>query len=191
VAKGRSFMAIKIELETGTKLPKKTNAKIEKILECLPREHLRGIERIRLVDNINDPRLKNLQQRTNLPGLYHPKQGAQAAWLEVAVGVLLPRSNPLMKRIMPRLSFKGNLAAIVFSLIGQHYYLTLRHSIKRGQIETAVRAYTEKHLRIWHDRQNTVRSRLFKPFQPTLEKWGRSLQKRAAAERKRKQSIRS
>jgi hypothetical protein len=92
---------------------------------------------------------------------------------------------------MPRLSFKGNLAAIIFSLVGQHYYLTLRHSIKRAQIETAVRAYTEKHLRLWHERQNTVRSRLFKPFQPTLEKWGRSLQKRAAAEKKRKQSLRS
>lgn len=184
-------MAIKIEFETTSKLPKKTNSQIEKILECLPREHLRGVERIRLVDTINDPRLKNLQQRSNLPGLYHPKQGAQPAWLEVAAGVLLPRSKPLMKRLMPRLSFKGNLAAIIFSLVGQHYYLTLRHSIKRGQIETAVRAYTEKYLRVWHERQNTVRSRLFKPFQPTLERWGRSLQKRAAAEKKRKQSIRS
>jgi hypothetical protein len=184
-------MAIKIEVETVSKLPKKTASQIEKILECLPREHLRGIERIRLVDNINDPRLKNLQQRSNLPGLYHPKQGAQSAWLEVATGVLLPHSKPFLKRIMPRLSFKGNLAAIIFSLVGQHYYLTLRHSIKRGQIETAVRAYTEKQLRAWHERQNTVRSRLFKPFQPTLEKWGRSLQKRAAAERKRKQSLRS
>lgn len=191
VTKGELIMAIKIEFETDTKLPRKTNAQLEKILECLPREHLRGVERIRLVDSINDPRLKNLQQRSNLPGLYHPKQGTQAAWLEVAAGVLLPSSKPLMKRLMPRLSFKGNLAAIIFSLVGQHYYLTLRHSIKRGQIETAVRAYTEKHLRVWHDRQNTVRSRLFKPFQPTLEKWGRSLQKKAAAERKRKQSLRS
>jgi hypothetical protein len=95
----------------------------------------------------------------------------------------------MLKRIMPRLSFKGNLAAIVFSLIGQHYYLTLRHSIKRGQIESAVRAYTEKYLRNWHEQQHTFRSRIFKPFQPTLEKWGRSLQKRAAAEKKRKQSI--
>lgn len=184
-------MAIKIEFDTKANLPGKTQSQIEKILECLPREHLRGLERIRIVDNINDPRLKNLQQRTDLPGLYHPKQGAQAAWLEVAAGVLLPRSRPLMKRIMPRLSFKGNLAAIIFSLAGQHYYLTLRHSIKRGQIESAVRAYTEKHLRIWHERQHTLRSRLFKPFQPTLERWGRSLQKRAAAERKRKQSLRS
>jgi hypothetical protein len=181
-------MAIKIEFDTNAKLPKKTQGQIEKILESLPREHLRGVERIRLVDAINDPRLRNLQQRTDLPGLYHPKQGAQAAWLELAVGVLLPRSKPLMKRIMPRLSFKGNLAAIIFSLVGQHYYLTQRHSIKRGQIEPAVRSYTEKHLRAWHEHQHTVRSRIFKPFQPTLERWGRSLQKRVSAERKRKQS---
>jgi hypothetical protein len=183
-------MTIKIEIDDGVRLPKKTHTQIDKILECLPREHLRGIERIKVVNSINDPRLKNLRQRTDLPGLYHPKQGTQAAWLELAAGVLLPRSKPLLKRLMPRLSFKGNLAAIIFSLVGQHYYLTLRHSIKRGQIESAVRAYTEKHLRIWHESQHTFRSRIFKPFQPTLERWGRSLQKRAAAERKRKQSIR-
>ena len=184
-------MAIKTEIATTAKLPRKTESQLEKIFACLPREHLRGIDRIKFVDNINDPRLKNLQQRTDLPGLYHPKQGTQPAWLEIAAGVLLPRSKPLMKRIMPRLSFRGNLAAIVFSLVGQHYYLTLRHSVKRGQIEPAVRAYTEKQLRLWHERQHTLRSRIFKPFQPTLEKWGRSLQKRATAERKRKQSARS
>lgn len=183
-------MAIKIEFSSTLRLPRKTQTWIESLLDCLPREHTRGIERIKLVDSINDPRLKNLQQRSDLPGLYHPKQGTQPAWLEVAAGVLIPRSKPLFKRIFPRLSFRGNLAAILFSLIGQHYYLTLRHSIKRGQIESAVRAYTEKHLRIWHERQHSIRSRLFKPLQPKLERWGRSLQKRAAAERKRKEKAR-
>jgi hypothetical protein len=184
-------MAIKIEIDPDIKAPRKAIIWIEGLLEGVPREHMRGIERVRLVDSINDPRLRNLEQRTSLPGLYHPKQGAKAAWLEIAVGVLIPRSKSPIKRILPRLSFRGNLAAIIFSLVGQHYYLTLRHSIKRGQIEPAVRAYTEKHLRIWHERQHTVRSRIFKPFQPTLERWGRALQKRAAAERKRKQSINS
>lgn len=184
-------MAIKIELPADFKLPRKTQRLIEAALETLPKEHLRGIDRLKLVENISDPRLKNLQQRTDLPGLYHPRQGAQPAWLELAAGVLLPRSKPLLKRLMPRLSFKGNLAAIIFSLVGQHYYLTLRHSIKRGQVEPAVRAYTEKHLRAWHERQHGLRSRLFKPLQPTLEKWGRSLQKRAAAEKKRKQTLKS
>jgi hypothetical protein len=184
-------MAIKIEIEEGLRIPSKAQKQIEKVLECLPREHLRGVDRIKLVNTIIDPRLKQLPKDTDLPGLYHPKQGTQAAWFEIAIGVLLPHSKPFLKRIMPRLSFKGNLAAIILSLAGQHYYLTLRHSIKRGQIEAAVRAYTEKYLRVWHERQHTVRSRLFKPLQPTLERWGRSLQKRAADEKKRKQSARS
>jgi hypothetical protein len=183
-------MAIKIENLTTIKLPKKTESLLEAMVESVPREHLRGIERIRLVDAINDPRLKNLQQRTELPGLYHPRQGTQPAWLEVAVGVLLPQSKPIHKRFMPRLSFKGNLAAVLFSLIGQHYYLTLRHSVKRTQVEPAVRAYTEKLLRAWHERQQGFRARLFKPLQPTLERWGRGLQKRAMAEQKKKQTER-
>jgi hypothetical protein len=181
-------MAIKVEDVSNIKVPKQTYSQIEKILESLPREHTRGIERVRLVEAILDSRLKNLQQKTGLPGLYHPRQGTQAAWIEIAVGVLLPRPKSYLKRLMPRLSFKGNLAAVLFSLVGQHYYLTLRHSIKRGQIEPAVRAYTEKYLRIWHEKQHSFRSRLFKPFQPTLERWGKTLQKRAALEKRRKQS---
>jgi hypothetical protein len=181
-------MAIKIENYSQIKLPKGTEERIVNIMESLPREHLRGIDRIRLVESINDPRLKSVSQRTELPGLYHPRQGGQSAWLEIAVGVLLPRSQPLFKRIMPRLSFKGNLAAILFSLVGQHYYLTLRHSVKRGQIEASVRVYTEKHLRLWNERQHGLRAKLFRPLQPTLERWARVLQKKASAERKKSQS---
>lgn len=176
-------MAIKIEGISKIKLPKQTYNRIEKILEGLPREHTRGIERVRLVQTITDPRLRSSQ--TNLPGLYHPRQGSQSAWIEIAVGVLLPHHKSYLKRIMPRLSFKGNLASVLFSLVGQHYYLTLRHSIKRGQIETAVRTYTEKHLRLWHNKEHTLRTRLFKPFQPILERWGKALQKRVEAERKK------
>lgn len=181
-------MAIKIENHSQVKLPKGTEGRINNILESLPREHVRGIDRVRLVDAINDPRLKMIQQKSDLPGLYHPRQGGQTAWLEIAVGVLLPRSKPFFKRLMPRLSFKGNLAAVLFSLVGQHYYLTLRHSVKRGQVEASVRAYTEKQLRQWNEREKGFRSRLFKPLQPTLERWARHLQKKAAAERKKSQS---
>ena len=179
-------MAIKVENQYGSKLPRGTLAKIESALNSLPREHLRGIERLRLVDSINDPRLKTSLNRTELPGLYHPRQGTQPAWFEVAIGALLPRSKPFFKRLMPRLSFKGNLAAVIFSLAGQHYYMTLRHSVKKGQLEPSIRAYTEKQLRRWHEQQHSLRARLFKPLQPTLERWGRSIQKRAAAERKKK-----
>lgn len=177
-------MAIKIENQSSAKLPRQTEGHIDKLLNSLPREHLRGIDRVRLVDAINDPRLR-VPQKTALPGLYHPRQGTQPAWLEVAIDALLPRSSPFYKRLMPRLSFKGNLAAIIFSLAGQHYYMTLRHSVKKGQLETAVRTYTEKHLGAWGEGQNTLRARLFKPLQPTMERWARALQRRAADEKKK------
>jgi hypothetical protein len=177
-------MGIKIEIQTSAKLPRQTEARLEKMLECVPREHLRGIERLRLVDAINDPRVR-VPQRSQLPGLYHPRQGTQPAWLEVAVEALLPTSKPLFKRLLPRLSFKNNLAAVVFSLVAQHYHLTLRHSVKKGQLEAAVRAYTEKQLRTWGTREHSLRARIFKPLQPTFERWARTLQRRAADERKK------
>lgn len=182
-------MAIKIENTSTATLPRNTIAQIEKIIETLPREHLRGIDRLRLVDTIADPRLRLQMGGQQLPGLYHPRQGTQAAWLEVSTSVLLPRSKPFFKRLLPRLSFKGNLASVIFSLAGQHYYLTLRHSIKKGQIEPAVRAYTEKYLKLWSESQHSLRTRLFKPLQPTFERWAKSLQRQASKERKRNQGV--
>jgi hypothetical protein len=177
-------MAIKIDnLSQRASLPGNFTETIDKIVETTPREHLRGLERIRLVDSINDPRLRAAQS-ANLPGLYHPRQGAQAAWLEIALDVLLPQSLPFYKRWASRLSFKTNLAAVIFSLIGQHYLLTLRHSVKRGQFEQSVRAYTEKQMKKWGENQHTFRARLFKPLQPTLERWARALQKKAKAQNK-------
>ncbi len=178
-------MAIKIENQSERKLPKDTILHIENAFESLPREHTRGIERVRIVEFISEPRLKGTFQSSELPGLYHPRQGPKGPWLEVAVGVLLPANKPIHKRIVPRMSFKGNLAAIIFSLVGQHYHLTLKHSLKKTQLEQAVRQYTEKQLKSWNEKKHTFRARLFKPLQPTLERWAKGLQKRAAAEKKR------
>src|SRR5438128_7548314 len=99
--------------------------------------------------------------------------------------VLLPGNKPVHKRLVPRLSFKGNLTATLFSLFGQHYHLTLRHSLKKTQLEPAVRIYTEKQLKLWNEKKHSWRARLFKPLQPTFERWAKGLQKRAAAEKKK------
>lgn len=178
-------MAIRIENQYEGSLPKGALEQIENAFESLPREHTRGIERIRLVPFISDPRIRGPFQATELPGLYHPRQGPKGAWLELAVNVLLPADKPFHKRIIPRLSFKSNLVALVFSLVGQHYHLTLKHSLKKTQLEPAVRMYTEKQLKLWNEKKRTFRARLFKPLQPTFERWAKSLQKRAAAEKKK------
>lgn len=178
-------MAIRIENQYEGPLPKGTLQQIEDAFESLPREHTRGIERIRLVPLINDPRIRGQFEATQLPGLYHPRQGPKGAWLELAVNVLLTPDKPLHKRIVPRLSFKSNIVALVFSLVGQHYHFTLKHSLKKTQLEPAVRQYTEKQLKAWNERKHSFRARLFKPLQPTFERWAKSLQKRAAAEKKK------
>ena len=178
-------MAIRIENQYEGKLPKSSLEIVEDAFNSLPREHTRGLERIRLVPFISDPRIKGTLQATELPGLYHPKQGSQGAWLEVAINVLLPTDKPFHKKIIPRLSFKSNLVALVFSLVAQHYHFTLRHSLKKTQLEPAVRAYTEKHLKLWNEKKHSFRARLFKPLQPTFERWAKGLQKRAAAEKKK------
>src|SRR6266852_6684361 len=175
-------MAVKIENQYEGKLPRNTLANIESALASVPREHLRGIERLRLVDVITEPRARMAAKGTDLPGLYHPRQGNQGAWFEVAITPLASANKPFQKRIMPRLSFKGNLVAVIFSLVGQHYNLTLRHSVKRGAVEPAVRAYVEKQLKLWNEEQHRIRAKLFRPLQPTFERWSRSLAKKAAAE---------
>ena len=179
-------MAVRVENQYEGKLPRNTVVNVESALASVPREHLRGIERLRIVSVITDPRAKVAAKGTELPGLYHPRQGVQGAWFEVAITPLVSAGKPFHKRIIPRLSFKGNLSAVIFSLVGQHYHLTLRHSVKRGSVEPAVRSYVEKQLKAWNEQQHKIRAKLFKPLQPTLERWSRSLAKRAAAEKKKK-----
>jgi hypothetical protein len=178
-------VAIRIENQYEGNLPKGSLQTVEDAFNSLPREHTRGIERIRLVPFISDPRIKSAIQATELPGLYHPKQGPKGPWLEIAVNVLYPVDKPFHKRIVSRLSFKSNLVALVISLVAQHYHMTLRHSLKKTQLEPAIRSYTEKQLKLWNERKHSFRARLFKPLQPTFERWAKSLQKRAAAEKKK------
>ena len=172
-------MPIKIENHSQTKLPAKAESTLRSILNYLPKEHTRGLERFRFVDVISDPRVRT-RTTSQLPALYHPRQGPQPAWAEIAVGIIIPSSGSFVKKILPRLTFKSNLAAIAISLVGQHYYLTLRHSVKKGQLENNIRTYTEKQLKGWHEQNNKFRTRIFKPLQPYLEKWARSLKQRAS-----------
>jgi len=180
---------IKIENQATIDLPKDTEQHINKALDFLPIEHLRGLEKIRLVDFIDDPRLRNMDvaMKGDLPGLYHPRAGNQAAWLELSMGALLQPTEGFGKRWMAKSSFKGNLAGLIFSLVGQHYHLTLRHSVKKQNLEPQIRQYAEKNLRAWSEQQNqgSWRAKLFKPFRPTIERWAKWLNKKAVQAQKK------
>jgi hypothetical protein len=181
---------IRIENQAGFALPAYTEQHINKALDFLPIEHLRGIDKVKLVDYINDPRLKNLNvpMKGDLPGLYHPQQGNQKAWLEMSMGALLQPTEGFAKRWMAKSSFKGNLAGLIFSLVGQHYHLTLKHSVKKQNLEPQIRQYAEKNLRTWSEQQSqgSIRGKLFKPFRPMIERWAKWLNKKAAEAQKAK-----
>ena len=171
-------------------MPKNYEEQIYKILDYLPTEHVRGLDKIKLVDYINDPRLQKMDVpiKGDLPGLYHPKMGNQNSFLEISMGALLQPTEAFAKRWMAKQSFNGNLAGLIFSLVGQHYYLTLRHSVKKQNLEPQIRQYAEKNLRAWSEKQNVNnwRAKLFKPLRPYIERWAKWLNKKAAQSQKNK-----
>jgi len=181
---------LKIENQASFDLPKDTEQQIYKILDYLPTEHVRGLEKVKIVDYINDPRLQKMDVplKGDLPGLYHPKMGNQNAFMEISAGALLQPTEGFAKKWMAKQSFKGNIAGLIFSLVGQHYYLTLRHSVKKQGIESQVRQYAEKNLKAWSEKQNvnSFRAKLFKPLRPYIERWAKWLNKKAANAQKAK-----
>ena len=186
--KAAKITKLRIENTSSLKLPKDTDATINKVLDFLPLEQYRGVERIKLVDFITDPRLKNLDTplKGDIPGLYHPRVQNQAPWFELSMVALLMPTEGFVKKFMAKSSFKGNLAGLIFSLVGQHYYMTLRHSVKKGGLEPQIRQYAEKNLKAWSEKQSagSWRAKLFKPFRPYLERWAKWLNKKAAAAKK-------
>jgi len=181
---------LKIEDQSTIALPKGAHEHIQKVLDYLPIEHQRGLEKVKLVDFINDPRLKNLDvpMKGDLPGLYHPRQQNQNAFIEMSMGALLQPTEGFAKKWMAKTGFKTNVAGLIFSLVGQHYHLTLKHSVKKTSLEPQIRQYAEKNLRTWSEAQNknSIRGRIFKPFRPILERWAKWLNKKAAAAQKGK-----
>lgn len=179
---------IRIENTASIPLPKDTEGMINKVLDFLPVEQYRGVEKIKLVDFISDPRLKNMDTpiKGDLPGLYHPRAGNQAPWMEMSMAALLMPTEGYVKKFMAKSSFKGNIAGLLFSLVGQHYYLTQKHSVKRTSLEPQIRQYAEKNLKVWSEKQSegSWRAKVFKPFRPYLERGAKWLNKKAAAAQK-------
>jgi hypothetical protein len=108
-------------------------------------------------------------------------------YLEVSVGALLQPTEGFAKRWMAKTSFKGNIAGLIFGLVGQHYYLTLRHSVKKTNMEPQIRQYMEKNLKAWSEKQNenSLRAKLFKPLRPTFERLAKWLNKKTVQAQKK------
>jgi len=89
----------------------------------VPREAFARSEAFAFSGCVTEPRARVAAKGNELPAL-HPRQGTQGAWFEVAMRPHLA-NKPFHKRIIPRHVIQGNLAAVIFSLVGQHYYFNL------------------------------------------------------------------
>jgi len=172
-------MNVRIEVLSDRTI-KGLDRKVEKALDVVPQEHLRGFSKIVVVDAITEPRL-TATQRATLPALYHPKMAGQSAWAEISLGVLAPQEK-FPKRLLTKLALNSNLAQVVLSLVAQHYQMTLSKGVKKGQLEPAIKSYVERHFEKWREREGGLRVRLLKPFKPQLDKLARRLAKRYKAE---------
>jgi len=181
-------MPIKVENKATIKVPKKTEETIQSVFDVIPKEHTRNLTKVVLVDRIIPDSRIQLPNVTDLPGLYHPRQGNVQPWCEIALGSLLTTSEGFFKKLAARLNFKPNLAYLALSLQAQHYYLTLSHGIKKHQYEGAIRSYIDRYHEIWREQQAGWRAKLFKPLRPWLDKWSRQLRKRYQAEQKQRGS---
>lgn len=172
-------MKVRIEVLTSQRV-KGLDKKVEKVLEVVPQEHLRGFSKIVVVDTIAEPRL-SATQRATLPALYHPKMAGQSAWAEVSLSVLAPKEK-FPKRLLTKLSLNSNLAQVVLSLIAQHYQLTLSKGVKKALLEPAIKSYVERHFEKWREKEGGLRVRLLKPFKPQLDRFARKLAKKYKSE---------
>ena len=168
-------MNVKVEVLSEAPI-KDLYSKVERVLDVVPAEHLRGFSKIVLVDTITEPRLTAMQ-RASLPALYHPRMAGQSAWAEVSLNVLAPKEK-FPKRLLTRLALKSNIAQVVLSLVAQHYHLTLSKGVKKTQLEPAVKSYVEKHFDKWREKEGGLRVRLLKPFKPYLDKFAKKLAKK-------------
>ncbi len=173
---------LKIDNQASFALPKNWEETIRNILDFVPLDQQRGIEKIKIVDFIKPPPIKTETPiKGDLPGLYHPKAGNQNAYLEISAGALLQPTEGFAKKMMAKSQFKNNLAGMLFSLVGQHYFFALRQTVNKKNLEPQIRQYATKSLKEWSEKQNvnSKRAKFFKPFQPYIEKWAKWLNKKA------------
>jgi hypothetical protein len=179
-------MAIKVE-NHATIAVKALDEQVQKVVDCVPVEHLRGLSRIVFVDRISDPRL-DPKLTEKLPVLYPPRApGAPSAFGEIALAILQPPDASLFRRLAARMQSRAIVAQAVLSLVAQHYLVTVSSRKKKGPgVERAAREYIERYFKVWRDRQAGLRARLFRPLIPYLERWQKSARKYYAEQARKK-----
>lgn len=130
--------------------------KVNKLIRAIPKEHLIGLEKIIILDEIPN------NKRRDIGGLYRQKQKNQPCSIELSVSVIF--------KGMPRIFFffpfipDFSLADVLYHEIGHHCHKRLTHGIKKEREESFAEKYrsemVKKRFKWW--------APFFIPFSPLI-----------------------
>jgi hypothetical protein len=112
---------------------------IRKLLGVIPKEHLIGLKRITIVDNIKDRKLNRLA------GVYTPQTKSHPAAIELSVESIY-KGMPKIFFLLPFVA-KFSLADALFHEIGHHYHHNYKHKIDKANKEKFAESYRAEMLK--------------------------------------------
>jgi len=112
---------------------------ILKLLDIVPKEHLIGIEKIVIVDEIK------LKKGRKAAGAYKRKNGRDSAMVELSVKSIY-KGMPRILFLLPFVA-KFSLADVLFHEIGHHYHHKFKHGIGNSRAEKFAEDYRRSMLK--------------------------------------------
>jgi hypothetical protein len=113
--------------------------KIRSLLRVVPNEHLVGLDKIIIVDEIKD------KKRKRIGGLYHPRHDKQPCTIEIGFNSIYG-GMPKVFFFLP-LAAKFTLADTLYHEIGHHYHHKFVHGITKKRREDFADDYSKKMLK--------------------------------------------
>lgn len=111
---------------------------IKKLLQIVPAEHLIGLERIIIVDEIQ------VTKKRRFAGSYREKQRHEPSTIELSVNSIY-RGMPKIFFYLPFIS-RFTLADILYHEIGHHYHHKFKHGVNKKTKENFADNYSKEML---------------------------------------------
>ena len=113
--------------------------KVRKLIDVIPKDHIIGLEKIIIVDEIKNNRVKNSA------GIYNKKHELKSASIEISAEAVY-RKMPKILFYLPFIA-KFTLADILYHEIGHHYHYMYKHGINKNRKESFAENYRKEMLR--------------------------------------------
>lgn len=108
--------------------------KVNKLIRTIPKDHLMGIDKIVIVDEIHD------KKKRGLGGVYRKKEHGEACSIELSINAIF-KGMPKIFFFVPFISV-FSLADVLYHEIGHHYHNKFSHGINKKKEEILVEKYS-------------------------------------------------